>query len=356
MNWKKAFLTLIISLTFLVVLTMGCNKAETPTPEPSGSQQPDTTQQVSYVGDNACKSCHTESYNDVTHSNHYKAFKPLSDFSLAEPLGEVTIFDPSNKENPASTTLNFTNAKVYGVMQDSYVIAEVPPTNGGFENKIYRVGTLKKTDDKWAMGPAKKVDINKDGKDDWTAENYTCGKCHSPGIETGSPNFGISCESCHGPGGNHVAATDKTLISSEVARDSCNICHESNPSKNAEGVITVNNHYGARNFNASKHAQSKQMTQCLACHSYHKVNANGSSLLADKPTDVCVSCHAGIKFDLEKLMWTNPTDLRGQYSKDHSFGVFKYEDLGDDPATKPVEVTNPATIELMKKHFPNLAK
>lgn len=242
-------------------------------------------------------------------------------------------------------------------MQNSYVIADVPATAGGFENKAYRVGALKKTDDKWTIKPPKEKDINNDGKNDWTAESYNCGNCHSPGIEHASPNYGISCESCHGPGEVHVSATDKkTTMNSETARDSCNTCHQSDPSKDDEGNFTVNNHYGTRNYFASKHAQSSQMTQCLTCHSSHKNNANGSLLLADKASDVCVKCHADKNYDIDKLMWKNPTDPYGHFSKDHSFGAIKYEDLHDDPDTKPVEIKNPKVIELIKKLLPELAK
>ncbi|HBV87715.1 MAG TPA: hypothetical protein DEF42_13935 [Desulfosporosinus sp.] len=357
MNWKKPFLASIISLTFLTVLTMGCNQAdETPSTQPSGPQLTETPK-VSYVGDESCKACHTESYENVTHTKHYDTFKPLSAFPLDKPLEPITIFDAANKEKPTSTTLDLSKAKVYGVMVNNYIIAEIPK-EAGFKNQFYRVGALKKTNDKWAVEPPKKADIDKDGKNDWTAESYAnCAKCHSPGVETGSPNYGISCESCHGPAGNHVSATDKKgTMSSEVARNSCNTCHESNPSKNDQGTFIANNHYGTRNYFASKHAQSSEMNQCLTCHTSHKANANGSLLPTDKPTDNCLKCHAGKTFNLDKLMWKNPTDDRGHFTKDHSFGAMKYEDLQDDPATKPTEIRNPAFIELIKKHFPELAK
>lgn len=356
MNWKKPFIASIISLTFLTVLAMGCNKTnETPTPQPTGPQLTGTPQ-VSYAGDDACKACHTETYDSVTHTKHHEAFKPLADFPLEKPLGEVTIFDTANKDKPTSTTLDLSKAKIYGVMVNDYIIAEIPES-AGFKEKIYRIGAVHKTNDKWTVEPAKQADIDKDGKNDWTAESFTCGKCHAPGIEVGSPSLGISCESCHGPGGNHVSATDKKgTMSSEVAKVSCNSCHESNPSKNAEGTFIANNHYGTRNYFASKHNQSNQLNQCLTCHTPHKANASGATVPTDKPTDNCVKCHAGKNFDLDKLMWKNPTDERGHITRDHSFGAMKYEDLQDDPATKPIEIKNPTMIELIKNRLPELAK
>ncbi|MCO5384926.1 hypothetical protein [Desulfosporosinus sp.] len=59
MNWKKPFIASIISLTFMAVLAMGCNKADD-TPAPPTGPQLTETPKVSYVGDNSCKACHTE--------------------------------------------------------------------------------------------------------------------------------------------------------------------------------------------------------------------------------------------------------------------------------------------------------
>jgi predicted CXXCH cytochrome family protein len=137
--------------------------------------------------------------------------------------------------------------------------------------------------------------------------------------------------------------------------DSCVACHKSDPVKDAQGNFTTQNHYGTRDFFASKHAQGGT-TNCLTCHGAHKANASGNLLTADKPNDVCVKCHAGSNYDIEKLMWKNPTDPNNHITRDHSFGAMKYEDLGDDPATKPVEIKNPAMVDLIKKLLPDLAK
>jgi len=357
MYWKKPFLISILSIALVTVLTMGC-KTQTPSsPQPSGPQLTETAQKPAYVGDNTCIPCHTNQSDTISHTKHYDAFKPLADFPLDKPLSPITIFDAKNTEKPTSTTLDLSKAKVYGVMVNDYIIAEIP-AEAGFKDKIYRVGALKKVNDKWAVESPKQYDIDKDGKNDWTAESFTCGKCHAPGIENASPNLGISCESCHGSGAAHVGATDKKgTMSLETAKSSCLNCHKSDPAKDATtGNFTTTNHYGTRNFFASKHAQSSQLNQCLTCHTPHKANATGSILIADKPTDICVKCHAGKTFDLEKLMWKNPTDPQNHITKDHSFGAIKYEDLQDDPATKPVEIKNPTVIELIKKQLPKLVK
>ncbi|HBW35419.1 cytochrome c3 family protein [Desulfosporosinus sp. BICA1-9] len=360
MNAKNPLFVSIISLVLLTALTAGCNKAPAPAPTvPLNGAQPidnvGNVAKIAYIGDNACKQCHPQPFETVPKTKHFSAFKPLSDYPLDKPLTSITIFDAVNTEKPTSTTLDLSKAKVYGVMVDKYIIAEIPAA--GFKEKIYRVGALKKTDDKWTVEAPKENDIDKDGKPDWTAEKFTCGKCHAPGLENSSDNLSISCESCHGPAGNHASATDKKgTLSRETARTSCMNCHKSDPAKDAQGNFTANNHYGTRDFFASKHAQSSQLNGCQTCHNPHKANANGATLVADKPTEICAKCHAGINFDLDKLMWKNPTDPQGHFTKDHSFGAIKYEDLQDDPATKPVEIKNPTVIELIKKLLPELAK
>ena len=356
MNWKKPFLVSIISLAFLTAFTMGCKK-ETPTaPQPSGPQLTETAQ-VAYVGNNTCKGCHTETYETVSHTKHYDAFKPLADYPLDKPLTPITIFDAKNTEKPTSTTLDLSKAKVYGVMMNDYIIAEVP-TEAGFKDKLYRVAAVKKTGDKWTVEAAKQADVDKDGKPDWTAESFTCGPCHAPGIEKASPDYGMSCESCHGPGATHASSTDKKgTMNLETAKTACLNCHKSDPTKDAKtGDFVTDNHHGTRDYFASKHAQSSQINGCLGCHTPHKANANGATIAGDKPNDVCAKCHTGKTFDLEKLMWKNPSDPYGHITRDHSFGAIKYEDLQDDPATKPVEIKNPTIIELIKKQLPELAK
>ena len=353
---KKLLMTTIISLAFLTVLTVGCNTPQTPAPTPQAAQ-PMGIAKPTYVGNDTCKQCHPTKFDNVPHTKHFQAFKPISDYPLDKPLGSITVFDGTNTGKPTSTSIDLAKAKVYGVQMDDYIIAEVPAT-AGFKEKVYRIAALKKTNDKWQVQPAKQADIDKDGKPDWSAESFSsCAKCHAPGIENASPNYGVSCESCHGPGGNHANSTDKMgTMSLETASTSCLGCHKSNPIKDAQGNFTTDNHHGTRDYFASKHAQSSQVNGCLTCHGPHKANANGALLRADKPADICVKCHAGKNLDPDTIMWKNPSDPYGHITRDHSFGAIKYEDLGDDPATKPLEIKNPTIIDLIKKTLPELAK
>lgn len=349
LNTKKVLLSFAF-VALLGTIVVGCNKTQQPAPTPQ-TGQPAPTATAQYVGNDTCKGCHSDKMDAVSKTKHFQAFKPLSDYPLTAPAGQITLFDPTSTDTPKSTTIDLT--KVYGVMMNDYIIAQVPE-GSGFKDKVYRVAALKKEGDKWTIQPAKGTDVNKDGKPDYTAESFSCGKCHAPGIENKSKDLGPSCESCHGPGGNHVTAADKKGTM-KTSVDSCVACHKSDPVKDAQGNFVTQNHYGTRDYFASKHAQGGSVN-CLTCHESHKANASGALLTADKPNDICAKCHAGKNYDVDKIMWKNPTDQNNHITRDHSFGAMKYEDLGDDPATKPVEIKNQTMIDLIKKGLPDLAK
>lgn len=341
------------SLVLAGAILVGCGnsqQAAVPT-EPTPPAAEATAEKATYVGSATCKACHADTAKNFAMTKHVQAFKPLSDFPTSAPLGEITIFDQVNTEKAVSTKMDLSKAKVYGVMMNDYIVAEVPK-EAGFKAQYYRVAKLEKNGDKYEVLAAKEADMDKDGKMDWGASEFTCGKCHAPGIEAGSKDLGISCESCHGPGSNHVPADEKKGTMN-VSSSSCLACHPTEPAKDAKtGIITTQNHYGTRNYYASAHSSNKK--GCLVCHTTHDANTNGLLLKKDEPKDVCVTCHSGENFDPEQMMWKNEVDAHGHLTKDHSFGAFMYKDLGDDPATKPIEIKNQQLLDVIKKSFPKL--
>ncbi len=344
----------VATLALAGAILVGCGSAkqasapaEQPKPAPATTQPAKAT----YVGSDTCKSCHADTAKDFAMTKHVQAFKPISDFPTEKPLGEITVFDQSNTEKPTSTKIDLSKAKVYGVMMSDYIVAQVPK-EAGFKEETYRIAKLEKKGDKYEVLAAKEDDFNKDGTKDWGAAAFTCGNCHAPGIAAGSKDLGISCESCHGPGSNHITA-DKKAGTMNVTSSSCLTCHPTDPAKDAKtGVVTTQNHYGTRNFNTSAHSSNTQ--SCLTCHTTHKANAKGQLLSKDNPKDVCAKCHSDKNYDPDQIMWKNPSDANGHITKDHSFGAIKYEDLGDDKATKPLEVTNQKVLDLLKKAYPKL--
>ena len=346
---KRKHLLLLLGVFLIMSFALiGCQEQAKPPGQPPAGQPP-AAAAAAYVGSDSCEYCHSKAHTAFTKTQHYNTFKPLSAYNVSNLPGEITIFDTAVKENPPSATINLADS--YGVMSDSYVVAPVPAT-AGFANEVYRVAGLEKEGDKWVLKPARTGDFNKDGTEDWGGANYSCGSCHSPGLGKSDKEMTIGCESCHGPGSVHVQAENKSgnMI---VSQDACMACHPSYPSKNDEGVWEANNHYGTRNYFVSKHATSDQLNNCLSCHTAHRVNSEGKTIVGNNVVaDNCSKCHQGVKFNLDALMWVNPSDKYGQFSKDHSFGNMPYEELGDKEGTKAVEITNPDFVKIFEEEVP----
>jgi DmsE family decaheme c-type cytochrome len=95
---------------------------------------------------------------------------------------------------------------------------------------------------------------------------------------------GVTCESCHGPGREHVEAGGGSLetlfqftkATSKEVDNKCLECHEgSHP-----------------NFDRSAHGTAE--VSCLGCHSVHKSGSEDNLLKVSQPK-LCYTCHTDIK-------------------------------------------------------------
>ncbi|MFI5113388.1 MAG: DmsE family decaheme c-type cytochrome [Terriglobales bacterium] len=126
-----------------------------------------------------------------------------------------------------------------------------------------------------------------------------CMACHDEVYRKhfeGTPHFqttlknGHGCESCHGPGSEHVAGGgDKTKIvrfselSRTAASQRCLECHgDRQPQRHASGSAHSSNDVG-----------------CLDCHSPHHAK-DEQHLLAKKQPELCYGCHANTRADFAR--------------------------------------------------------
>jgi DmsE family decaheme c-type cytochrome len=127
----------------------------------------------------------------------------------------------------------------------------------------------------------------------------TCANCHEE-VATkfaGNPhsklalehgNTGVTCESCHGPGGAHV----------EAGGDATKIFNPSKAPTKEVDAKCLGCHAGAHpNFLRSPHA--KAGISCVSCHSVHASQTPEHLLKASQPT-LCFQCHTDVKpaFDM----------------------------------------------------------
>ncbi len=357
MNRLKTLVLYLLSL-LMITLLAACNTqtSTTPTPQAQLSSAAQTQNLAdTYVGEQTCQYCHQKSGYDTT--KHTQSFKPLMSYKFDKTYGTVTVYDGA-ANNAKSTTVDL--KKALGVEMDTYVVAEIPK-EAGFAKQFYRVGRLVKNPDETYK--IESPGLVKDTQN-WSAGDYSCAKCHSPGMGgAGAPDFSVTCEACHGPGGAHVAATtNEQRKATMVLPDSntCMKCHNSDPTKDTTsgtaGAIITNNHYGTRNWTFSKHNTTGEINGCLTCHSVHSTNASGQALRKDNPNDICATCHAGKNYDVNTIMVENKTDPHGHITRDHSFTAIPESAMQVNPTTKNMEITNPAVLDTIKKVLPELFK
>jgi predicted CXXCH cytochrome family protein len=151
-----------------------------------------------------------------------------------------------------------------------------------------------------------------------------CIGCHTTGLDVKtntSVQMGVGCESCHGPGGDHVSSPKKTTIVNpstlEPAKKAmvCGQCHSVGKDLSGKYAFPIGFRPGddlskclvdakpttaGRNQQYSEWVTSKHATMgvtCTNCHDPHNTSANEAQL--KKPvTELCLGCHAAKIKDL----------------------------------------------------------
>ncbi|MBI5386900.1 MAG: hypothetical protein HZA90_19685 [Verrucomicrobia bacterium] len=171
-----------------------------------------------YVGSATCvtachRANHVAHYNEVTNSIHAKMIRPNAH------LPGVIHGDLRKTNAPVRPTSNDPTNDVHWVMggwykEESYIRVNHPGDPFPF------------TVTQFEWNPITGTYANNKSLRDWLTK---CAGCHTTGYDPATRTFNelnIGCESCHGPGGDHVANDgEKSFIVIDRTDEGCGQCH-----------------------------------------------------------------------------------------------------------------------------------
>ncbi len=243
---------------------------------------------ANYVGSETCKSCHSDTYADwqgTWHSKH--VVKPDSGLLYGDFRTNKWF-----KKNDVKYAVGNSRKQYYVAKDNSYLPAY------------------------WDGEAGKWVEAKQSSK--WDS---ACAKCHTTGFDAKTARFAelnITCESCHGPGSEHVArGGDKTKIKKDLSNATCSQCHGQGAQLEQMGhtthfanMLATNDHYNdscmschsatyifapkdakptVKDFKTGALKNDRIGITCVVCHDPHK-KANEAQLRKD-PQETCVQCH-----------------------------------------------------------------
>lgn len=277
-----------------------------------------------WVGSQACQTCHSEKYDNWAASGHPYKFNVVQN-------GQPPVYPPE--------AINYQSQWMDSLGNFTHSWMDIAGVIGGYGWKARFVGmdghVVGTAGSSYSMGMGHNQ-INFYGGEDhgWanyhttseTIYNYSCFKCHTtggemsgtwlPGVE-GLGTFteqGIGCESCHGPGGDHIStlsADDIDLVYEFAHHDNsiggldidgvvqtpdpngndvnflCGTCHNrsyTSPINSSGGFIK--HHEQWDEFVATSHYGEEM--DCSTCHDPHKrVIWDGDGIIMN-----CGTCHS----------------------------------------------------------------
>jgi tetratricopeptide (TPR) repeat protein len=236
---------------------------------------PATILNAQYVGSEACRSCHAERVALQSKTGHAHALAKAAagspgDWAFGAGAKAITWVTQVDQDTYAELGLSyFTATKSKGLT----------PGHDTAEDVRYRT-----------FDPA--------------ATTLKCFRCHSTGSLSLGANdsiqpreLGIHCESCHGPGGRHVAAGgqpgaifDPKRLGAVELNDFCGACHRSAPETDWTDKWRTR-HQPSYLAQAACFRKSSGALTCLTCHDPH-APLNQVAAQYDKR---CVGCHTAVQ-------------------------------------------------------------
>lgn len=289
---------------------------------PQSSNAPEA--QKRYLGAQACAACHTDIAEKQQQSIMAKAMEKAADCQLLiqnpklkfqldkftfriERQGDKSIYYIGDGKSELSMPI------LYGFGQGKAGQTYVYEYNGNFyESRVSFYTDIHALD--LTLGYAGEIPkdlIEAGGRRLSIDETRRCFSCHTTGAIPKLPDGthlrvshltpGVHCESCHGPGDQHIAALKagekapakmkrfSDLDGDDIAQTMCGTCHRS-----VEDVIALPSRGGIGNvrfqpyriFNSRCYSADKRIG-CVACHDPHGTMEESADFYDAK----CLACH-----------------------------------------------------------------
>ena len=335
--WFTCSFLLITGVMFYLIIT-GCSTKSSTT-----GSSPEIAE---YVGEAQCQSCHASEHSDWKQSDHFRAMQLANDSTVLGDFNDAVLFSDgvTNRffKNGNKFFVNTQGAD--GKNQDF----EVLYTFGHFPLQQYLVAmpggkmqslraSWNSRDKKWFHQYAGKKIHHGDWLH-WTGNsqnwNTMCASCHSTDLrknyDVGSDSYqttwkdiNVGCESCHGPGSNHIEFMQTADYKngqrlpksgfvysrdtiSQLQMNTCAPCHARKtdiaatfahsgeilddliPQVVTDEYFFADGQIKEEDYEYSSFAQSKMFhnkVKCSNCHNPHsgKLRLEGNKL--------CLSCH-----------------------------------------------------------------
>ena len=267
-----------------------------------------------YIGSFRCAGCHEEQYFTWRETLHAKMIQnPVSEPSVI--VGDFTQSDPD---------LTFTEEDVVytiGSRWKQQYLTQDPN------------GDLFILPAQWYVATGEWAAYNPTGMPE-TEWRQACGSCHVTGLSTetwGFVEFGIGCESCHGPGAEHAAAPEEVKLFDTPDDQVCGACHSRGVSPEGHPFPATyrpgdaltdhftfttseadvwpdgsakKNHQQYQDWRLDNRMAEAPDVNCVTCHAVHDSGAAPGQLQAPLNA-LCLQCHNDRRAIIEHIPFHN---------------------------------------------------
>jgi len=174
-----------------------------------------------YVGSATCAACHGAKYASTLTTLHPWKVRPKEEATI---VGRFPVTD--------------VNGQVWTLDDVDWVIGAKPKWKQRYI-KIMEDGAWRILPVQWNIETQEWVPYH---ADNWQERDYRdkCAGCHTTGYDVDLQEWkepGVTCESCHGPGQDHVLASDKAndpKIYASIDSEVCGACHTRGKTKDGQ--------------------------------------------------------------------------------------------------------------------------